>query len=94
MGTKLYKSHIKKKIKSCKTVRRFIDDCPDENLANLKFVIVDVVNNTDGLSTDDIDILLLQKEKFWIGTLVTQHKGLNGSHDWNRLKRRDREKLE
>ena len=87
-----YKSHIKNGVKSCRIARHFIEDCPDETLSNLKFVIVDAVNNVDLLSKCDVDRLLLQKEKFWIGTLITQHKGLNGSHDWVRTKRTDREK--
>ena len=87
-----YKSHIKKKVPSCKIVKHFIEDCPDDTLRNIGFVIVDVINNTEQLSQEKIDSILLQKEKFWIGTLVTQHRGLNGSHDWNRSKRTEREK--
>ena len=96
-----YKSHIKKGLKTCKIVRHFIEECPDETLSNLKFIIVDSVNNTDLLSEIDVNSLLseidvdslLNKEKFWIGTLVSLHKGLNGSHDWCRKKRTDREKI-
>ena len=33
------------------------------------------------LSENDIESLLLQKEKFWIGALKTQHKGLNDNHE-------------
>ena len=88
-----YKSHIRKGLKICRIARHFLEDCIDETFSNLKFIIVDVVNNTDSLTKHDIDSLLLQKEKFWIGTLVTQHKGLNGSHDWNCKKRTDREKF-
>ena len=40
----------------------------------------------------DIEDLLLQKEKFWIGSLITQHKGLNSTHDWNRNKRIEKPK--
>ena len=87
-----YKCHIKKKIPTCRIVRHFIDDCPDESLSNFGFIIVDVVNNTDNVSKLEIDSILLKKEKFWIGTLLTQHKGLNGKHDWNRSKRTEREK--
>ena len=87
-----YKSHVKNELKTCKIARHFIEDCPDPTLRNFKFVIVDVVNNTEKLSKEDVDSLLLEKEKFWIGTLVTQHKGLNGTHDWNRKKRTEREK--
>ena len=87
-----YKSHIKNKIPTCRIVRHFIEDYPDDSLCNFGFIIVDVVNNTNDLSKTQIDTILLQKEKFWIGTLLTQHKGLNGKHDWNRSKRTDREK--
>ena len=87
-----YKAHIKKGLRTCRIVTHFIDDCTDRTCSKLKFMILDVVNNVDGLSGDEVETLLLQKEKFWIGTLVTQHKGLNGSHDWNRKKRTEREK--
>ena len=87
-----YKSHIKKKIKSCNIVKHFIDECNDNDdpCKYLSFVIIDHVNNTTNLTSKQIDELLLQKEKFWIGTLVTQHKGMNGSHDWNRKNRSDK----
>ena len=85
-----YKSHIKNKIRSCKIATHFIDTC---NANSLRFILVDVVNNIESLTLDEIDTLLLDKEKFWIGTLVTQHKGLNGTHDWNRSKRTDKEKM-
>lgn len=87
-----YKSHIKKEIKTCRIVRHFIEECQDNSLSNLKFIIVDSVNNFDDLSKTDVDSLLLQKERFWIGTLITQHKGLNASHDWKRKKRTEMEK--
>ena len=87
-----YKSHIKKKIYTCRIVRHFIDDCPDQTLRNMRFIIVDVVNNAEQLSMEDLEHILLEKEKFWIGTLVTQHHGLNGSHDWQRSKRTEMEK--
>ena len=35
----------------------------------------------------DIEDLLLQKEKFWIGSFITQYRGLNYTRDWNRNKR-------
>ena len=50
----------------------------------MKIQLIDAVNNVDGLNDVEIDGLLLEKEKFWIGSLVTMHKGLNSSHDWNR----------
>ena len=58
----------------------------------MRFILVDVLENVENLSIERIDELLLEKEKFWIGTLITQHKGLNGTHDWNRSKRTEREK--
>jgi len=50
-----YKSHIKKKLKMCCIARYFMEECTDSTLQNLKFVIVDVVNNVDQLNKDDID---------------------------------------
>ena len=87
-----YKSHIKNKVETCRIVKHFINDCVDETLSNFHFIIVDVVNNTENLDKQELDNILLSKEKFWIGTLVTQHKGLNGTHDWSRTKRTEREK--
>ena len=78
-----YKAHIKKKIPSCRIVRHYMEDCINENdpLGYIKFIIVDGLNNTENLSSDEIDALLLEKEKFWIGILVTQHEGMNATHD-------------
>ena len=67
-------------MKSCKIVRHFIEEC--KGLSNLRFIIIDVLNNVDHFSSGDIDDLLLQKEQFWIRPVVTQQKGLNGTHDW------------
>ena len=58
----------------------------------LRFVILDDSTKTESLSNDDIEDLLLKKEKLWCGTLVTQHKGLNGLHDWNRDKHAEKPK--
>ena len=41
-----YKSHIRKNVSSCKIVKHFLD----ESVSNLRFVIVDVINNTENLS--------------------------------------------
>ena len=77
------KSHINKKTVSCKIVERFIDSIHgDDPLKYIKFIIVDRLNNVDDLSTSGIDDHLLEKEKLWIGMLLTQHKGMNASHDW------------
>ena len=50
-----------------------------------------VLTNTESLLKDDIEDLQ-KKEQFWCGTLVTQHKGLNGLDDWNRVKRTEKPK--
>ena len=52
--------------------------------------LVDGLNNTDNLSDKEIDDLLLEKEKFWIGSLVAQHSGMKCSHDWNRKGRNEK----
>ena len=71
-----------------------IDVCSDTDdpSRNIRFIIIDQLNNTNSLSPDDIDDLLLQKERFWISTLVTMHIGLNSTHDWNRKLRTERAK--
>ena len=87
-----YKNHIKKKIASCKIVEHFLDTSKhgDNPLRYLKFYIIDGLNNVESLSTGDVDDLLLRKEKLWIGMLLTQHKGMNASHDWKRKTRNDK----
>ena len=87
-----YKYNITNKIPSCCISKHFFQTCIDDEdqLGHVKFVILDKINNADNLSAEEIEDPLLQKEKFWIGTLVTQHKGMNGTHDWNRKHRRDK----
>ena len=65
-------------------IKKYID--PIVPFKYLRFVILDVLTNTKSLSKDDIEDLLLEKETFLCGTLVTQHKGINESHDWDRVK--------
>ena len=77
-------------MRSCSIVNHFIDICRDTDDPSGN--IIDQLNNTNSLSPDDIDDLLLQKERFWISTLVTIHKGLNSTHDWNRKRRTERPK--
>ena len=83
-----YKSHIKNSVRSCCIAEHFIDKCI--GIDNIAFILVDTLNNLDDCSKEEIDHLLLQKEKFWIGTLVTQHKDMNSTHDWVRTKRNDK----
>ena len=87
-----YKNHIKGSILTCSIVKHFTNTCVDKTnpVGHLKFIILDVLNNTDNLTTDELDDLLLAKEKFWIGTLVTQHSGMNSTHDWNRKTRSEK----
>ena len=84
-----YKYHINNSLETCGIVKHFLHKCvnAEDPLGHLLFVIIDGLNNTDNLTTKEIDDLLLEKEKFWIGTLVTQHTGMNCSHDWNKKKR-------
>ena len=79
------KSHIKKNVHSCNIATHFIDECCDEifSIRWLAFVIIDMVNNPSGLTRNQREELLLGKEKFWFGNVVTQHQGLNSNHDWN-----------
>ncbi len=86
-----YKSHAEHLVNSCSISKHFNSICksrPDSS-AFLSFQIIDCLNNIDGLAPEDIEDLLLQKEKHWISTLVTMHRGMNSSHDWNRKNRRD-----
>lgn len=84
-----YKSHIKKQVISCQIVKHFIECCNDvENPTKyLRFILIDYVDNTSNLPTEKVEEILLEKEKFWIGTVCAIHKGLNGFHDWRRTKR-------
>ena len=86
-----YKSHTKHRINSCSINKHFNTVCrsPDNTSAYLSFQLIDCLDNISELSLEEIDNLLLQKEKHWIATLVTMHKGTNSTHDWNRRKRRD-----
>ena len=86
-----YKSHAEHLVNSCSISKHFNTICksrPDSS-AFLSFQIIDCLDNIDELTPKDIDDLLLKKEKHWISTLVTMHRGLNSSHDWNRKNRRD-----
>ena len=89
-----YKSHIEKKVRSCSIVNHFIDVCSDTDdpSRNIRFTIIDQLHNTNRLSPDGIDDLLLQKERFWISTLATIYEVLNSTHDWNRKRRTERPK--
>ena len=91
-----YKSHIKNGHDTCRIVKHFREECPhsDNPWEYLSFHIIDVVDNVEGLTPEKIDELLLEKEKRWIRNLVTCHKGMNSTHDLNRTKRNEREKMD
>jgi len=89
-----YKSHVKKHVKSCNIARHFIENCCDgENPSRyMRFVLLDCVDNEGMLNNVEIEKLLLEKERFWIGTICAIHKGLNGFHDWRRSTRTQKAK--
>lgn len=66
-----YKSHIKLKRRTCGVVNHFID-VHGGSYSNLKFMLIDS-------SMED----LRKCENFWIGTLLTNLRGLNTSHDYS-----------
>ena len=70
----------------CSIINDFIDVCndTDDPSKNMRFITIDQLNNTNSLYPHEIDDLLLQKERFWILTLVTIHKRLSTTRDWNR----------
>ena len=67
-----YKSHIAKGRETCGIVKHFLNDCVDKDdpTGHLIFQIIDGLNNVDNLSSEQIDDLLLTKEKFWIGLML------------------------
>ena len=44
-------------------VRHFIEKCNGDGFNNLRFTTVDCLNNVDSLTADEIDDLVLKKEK-------------------------------
>ena len=65
-----YKSHIKRKRRTCAIVNHFLD-CHGADNSSLKFMLIDQRHHT-----------LRECENFWIGTLLTNQGGLNGHHDF------------
>ena len=94
-----YKSWVKKNIRKCRIGNHFIDNpcCRGSDEApweNMKFFIIDCLDNTLGFTSEQIDDELLKKEKRWIRTLLTYPHGMNSTHNLNRSKRNDVEKLD
>ena len=65
-----YKSHIKHKRRTCSITNHFID-VHEADHSSLKFMLIDQHHSE-----------VLKSENFWIGMLLTNRKGLNGSHDF------------
>ena len=57
-----YKSHIKKKMRFCSIANHFINVFSDTNdpSKNISLIIIDQLNNSNSLSPDEIDGLLLR----------------------------------
>ena len=55
-------------MRSSSIVNHFIDvgSDRDDPSKNIRFIIIDRLNNKTNLSPDKTDNLLLQKERFWI----------------------------
>ena len=84
-----YKSHNKKSLNTCSITKHFneICPCPSKPTTYMSVQLIDFVDNCAHLSSEQINDILLNKEKFWVGMLVTMHKGMNSSHDWLRKNR-------
>ena len=65
-----YKSHIKHRKKTCNIANHFID-CHGADHSSLKFMLIDQHHDN-----------VRDRENFWIGTLLTNLKGLNSNHDF------------
>ena len=65
-----YKSHIKHKRRTCSITNHFID-VHEADHSSLKFMLINQ-HHTE----------VLKSENFWIGMLLTNRKGLKGSHDF------------
>jgi hypothetical protein len=85
-----YKTHAKSKITCCHISKHWNFSCrhPNDPSKYMQFQIIDCVDNFDKLTPVQINNTLLDKERFWIGHLVTMHHGLNSTHDWHRLYRK------
>ena len=94
-----YKSWVKHKIRQCRIGNHSIDNegcggSDDKPWENMKFTIIDCLDNYENFTPEQIDDELLKKEKMWIRKLVTYHHGMNSSHDLNRTRRCEKEKLD
>ena len=67
---------------------------PEDPHKFLKFHILDCLDNVEGFSAEEIDKMLLEKEKLWIRNFVAVHKGMNSHHDLSRKTRNEQEKFD
>ena len=76
----------KEKNQPCSIANHFADICsdPDDLSKSIKFIIIDLLNNTTNHPYDEVANLLIQNERLWILTLVTIHEGLISIHYWNK----------
>ena len=65
-----YKSHIKYNKRTCSIVNHFIDVHGGDH-SSLKFMLIDQHHDK-----------VRNRENFWIGTLLSNLRGLNSSHDF------------
>ena len=67
-----YELQLKKKVKSCSVVKHFIDLCTDTVNPSkyLRFILIDCVTNTKNSSKEEIDDLLLQKNRILDSNIV------------------------
>ena len=80
-----YKTHSKEKYDGCGISIHWNHVCrqDDNPVAYMNFQLIDCVDNTEAMDDKQIRSLLKEKERFWIGTLVSIHKGMNNTNDWN-----------
>ena len=81
-----YKTHSVEKYDGCGVSIHWNHVCRQDNnpVAYMNFQLIDCVDNTDAMDDTKIRSILEDKERFWIGTLVTMQKGMNNSNDWNK----------
>tara|TARA_B100000586_G_scaffold254028_1_gene215083 strand:- start:540 stop:1238 length:699 start_codon:yes stop_codon:yes gene_type:complete len=84
-----YKSHTSRSINTCSITKHFneVCVCTENPTKYMSIQLIDCLDNVGHLNTEEKDCLLLEKEQFWVGTLITMHKGINSTHDWYRKTR-------
>ena len=85
-----FKSHINKKLQTCSICNHVIDVCSDTDdpSRNIKFIIIDQLNNTNSLSHLMKMMIYCYKKKDFRFQRLPPHK--NSTHHWNRKRRTER----